>query len=121
MRSIVPSFSWLAILFFCISIVNLSAQSPTITSFTTAASLATAVGNFSITATPYPSVQQGAKLVGIGAVGIPCQGQSVAVSSYGNTAIVGGFSGNGYAGAAWVYTRSGASRTQRRDGFFNVV
>ena len=61
MRSIVPAFSWLTIFFFCISIVNLSAQAPTITSFTTAAGLATAVGNFSITATPYPSVQQGAK------------------------------------------------------------
>jgi hypothetical protein len=50
--------------------------------------------------------QQGSKLVGSGAVGAAEQGYSVAVSADGNTAIVGGFGDNSYAGAAWVYTRA---------------
>jgi hypothetical protein len=40
-------------------------------------------------------VQQGNKLVGIGGVGQQYQGTSVAVSSDGNTAIVGGRRDNG--------------------------
>ena len=54
--------------------------------------------------------QQGPKLVGTGAVGAADQGQSVALSADGNTAIVGGYGdnplGNGAVGAAWVFTRS---------------
>ena len=50
--------------------------------------------------------QQGSKLVGTGAVGAADQGYSVAISSDGNTAIVGGPIDNSYAGAAWVFTRS---------------
>jgi hypothetical protein len=50
--------------------------------------------------------QQGSKLVGTGAVGSAYQGQSVALSADGNTAIVGG-SGDNFVGAAWVFTRSG--------------
>ncbi|MFI5165188.1 MAG: WD40 repeat domain-containing protein [Thermoanaerobaculales bacterium] len=47
--------------------------------------------------------QQGNKLVGTGAVGTAEQGSSVAISADGNTAIVGGWSDNSYAGAAWVF------------------
>ena len=63
--------------------------------------------------------QQGSKLVGAGTsvIGIVAvgasQGSSVALSSDGNTAIVGGpFDGSGV-GAAWVYTRSGGVWTQQ--------
>jgi hypothetical protein len=49
--------------------------------------------------------QQGAKLVGAGAVGGAYQGSSVALSADGITAIVGGYGDNGFAGAAWVYTQ----------------
>jgi hypothetical protein len=57
--------------------------------------------------------QQGAKLVGTGAVGAAEQGESVALSADGNTAAVGGFADNANAGAAWVYTRSGGVWTQQ--------
>jgi hypothetical protein len=51
--------------------------------------------------------QEGSKLVGTGAVGgASFQGVSVALSADGNTAIVGGFGDNSYAGATWVFTRS---------------
>jgi hypothetical protein len=50
--------------------------------------------------------QQGAKLVGTGAVGASYQGAGVALSADGNTAIVGGYGDNSAVGAAWVYTRS---------------
>jgi hypothetical protein len=61
--------------------------------------------------------QQGNKLVGTGAVGIPGQGSSVALSADGKTAIVGGPGDNPICvpscgspvGAAWVFTRSPAS------------
>ena len=66
--------------------------------------------------------QQGRKLVGSGAAGGGHQGTSVAVSSDGNTAIIGGPSDNpwdrsvpfglGPAGAAWVFTRNGGVWTQ---------
>ena len=61
-----------------------------------------------------PFVQQGAKLVGTGAAaGDANQGGSVALSSDGNTALVGaGVDDNG-AGAAWVFTRSGRRWTQQ--------
>ena len=57
--------------------------------------------------------QQGSKLVGTGAVGQGFQGISVALSGDGNMAIVGGSGDNNDAGAAWVYTRSGAVWTQQ--------
>src|SRR6202795_440519 len=57
--------------------------------------------------------QQGPKLVGTGAVGFSEQGQSVALSGDGNTAIVGGWTDNTYTGAAWVFTRSGGVWTQQ--------
>src|SRR5258706_5567272 len=58
--------------------------------------------------------QQGPKLVGTGAVVPPAQqGKSVSVSADGNTAILGGPGDNSDAGAAWVWTRSGAVWTQQ--------
>src|ERR1700691_5444956 len=58
-------------------------------------------------------VQQGAKLVGSGAVGIAEQGGSVALSPDGSTAIVGAVADNSGAGAAWLYTQSGGVWTQQ--------
>src|SRR5580700_8789361 len=64
--------------------------------------------------------QQGAKLVGTGAVGLGVEeGYSVALSSDGNTAIVGGpddnpgAGNNSGTGAAWVFTRSNGVWTQQ--------
>ncbi|MBZ5624158.1 MAG: IPT/TIG domain-containing protein [Acidobacteriia bacterium] len=58
--------------------------------------------------------QQGSKLVGTGAAGPSVlQGESVALSADGNTAIVGGDGDNGNAGAAWMFTRSGGVWTQQ--------
>ncbi len=57
--------------------------------------------------------QQGSKLVGTGAAGAARQGISVAVSADGNTSIVGGFSDNNWAGAAWVFTRNGRAWSQQ--------
>ena len=56
--------------------------------------------------------QQGPKLVGTGAVGPAIQGCSVSLSADGNTAIV-GIDDSTDAGAAWVWTRSGAIWTQQ--------
>ncbi len=56
--------------------------------------------------------QQGAKLVGTGATGNAWQGSAVAVSTDGNTAIVGGYLDNAHAGAAWIFTRTGGAWTQ---------
>jgi hypothetical protein len=56
--------------------------------------------------------QQGLKLVGTGAVGAALQGSAVALSADGNTAIVGGYGDNSFAGAVWVFTRSGSVWTQ---------
>ncbi|PWU02794.1 MAG: hypothetical protein C5B51_20200, partial [Terriglobia bacterium] len=57
--------------------------------------------------------QQGSKLVGTGASGLPGQGGSVALSEDGNTALVGGGNDNANAGAVWVFTRSGDLWTQQ--------
>ncbi len=57
--------------------------------------------------------QQGPKLVGTGVVGLSEQGSSVAISSDGNTAVVGGIKDNSFAGAVWVFTRSGGVWTQQ--------
>jgi len=50
-----------------------------------------------------------ARLTGGGEVGEGTFGASVALSSDGNTALVGGGSEEGGAGAAWVFTRTGAT------------
>jgi hypothetical protein len=57
--------------------------------------------------------QQGAKLVGTGAVGNAGQGASVALSGDGNTALIGGPADNQYLGSAWVFTRSGSTWSQQ--------
>ncbi len=57
--------------------------------------------------------QQGAKLVGAGAVGAAQQGWSVAISADGNTAIVGGNNDSSGVGAAWVFARSGGVWSQQ--------
>jgi uncharacterized protein YdbL (DUF1318 family) len=57
--------------------------------------------------------QQGNKLTGFASVGSANQGNSVALSADGNTAIVGGPMDNGGAGAAWVWTRSGGVWAQQ--------
>lgn len=58
-------------------------------------------------------VQEG-KLVGTGAVGSGAgQGEAVAISADGNTAIVGGPGDNEHLGAAWVFTRSGGVWAQQ--------
>jgi hypothetical protein len=56
--------------------------------------------------------QQGNKLVGTGASGNAFQGNSVALSADGNTAMLGGPRDNSSAGAAWVFARSGGVWTQ---------
>ena len=57
--------------------------------------------------------QQGSKLVGTGAVGGAQQGYSVSLSADGNTAVLGGYEDNTFAGAVWVFTRSGGVWTQQ--------
>jgi hypothetical protein len=57
--------------------------------------------------------QQGSKLVGTGSAGYySMQGTSVALSSDGNTALVGGTHDSSSIGATWVFTRSGGVWTQ---------
>ena len=60
--------------------------------------------------------QQGNKLVGSGAVNTPFlsgeQGYSVALAADGNTALIGGPDDNDFAGAAWIFTRTGGAWTQ---------
>jgi len=72
--------------------------------------------NFTVTATKYPSVQQGGKLVGTGAISSTHevdQGWSVSISADGNTAIVGGPYDNNKVGAVWIYTRNNGTWTQQ--------
>ena len=57
--------------------------------------------------------QEGNKLVGAGFVGTACQGVSVALSSDGNTAIIGGSVDNADTGAAWIFTRIGGAWKQQ--------
>jgi hypothetical protein len=57
--------------------------------------------------------QQGPKLTGGEEVGAGNFGDSVALSSDGNTAFVGGSNDNHETGAAWVFTRSGSSWSQQ--------
>jgi hypothetical protein len=59
--------------------------------------------------------RQGPKLVGSGSVGQSYQGFALALSTDGNTAIVGGGGDNGGRGAAWVFTRSNGVWVQQGD------
>ena len=60
-----------------------------------------------------PFLQQGSKLTGGEEEGNGELGYSVALSSEGNTALIGGPDDNGEVGAAWVFTRSGSTWTQQ--------
>ncbi len=75
-------------------------------SISTALKTTTSTNDFVITTAEIPTIQQGDKLVGNGVVGISSQGNAVAVSADGNTAIVGGYTDNSYQGAVWVYSRT---------------
>ena len=57
--------------------------------------------------------QQGSKLTGSGESGPGYFGSSVALSSDGNTALIGGPYDNAGAGAAWAFTRSGSTWAQQ--------
>jgi FG-GAP-like repeat len=57
--------------------------------------------------------QQGPKLVGTGSNSSANQGTSVALSSDGNTAILGGPFNGTQTGAAWIFTRTNGSWTQQ--------
>ena len=82
-------------------------------SVTTAGGTSNSSSNFTVTPTSFPSVQQGAKLVGLGSAGFKFQGISVAISADGNTAIVGGGRDTFSTTVAWIYTRSGGMWTQQ--------
>src|SRR5271166_3506862 len=56
--------------------------------------------------------QQGSKLTGGGETGAGQFGYAVALSSDGNTALIGGGADNTNVGAAWTFTRSGSTWTQ---------
>jgi PKD repeat protein len=56
--------------------------------------------------------QQGPALTSKGEIGTGEFGTSVALSADGNTALIGAPDDYGYAGAAWVFTRAGATWTQ---------
>ncbi len=60
-----------------------------------------------------PLIQQGEKLTGSGEIGKGFFGYHLALSSDGNTALIGGERDTGYVGAAWVFTRSGSTWTQQ--------
>ena len=55
----------------------------------------------------------GGKLSGTGGTGTPEQGGSVTLSADGNTLLVGGMLDGGGPGAAWVFTRTGATWSQQ--------
>ncbi len=82
-------------------------------SVTTAKGTAVSISNFKVIRTPYPSLQQGNKLAGTGAMGNAGQGISVSISADGNTEIMGGYLDNNDAGAAWIYNRSNGVWSQQ--------
>ena len=57
--------------------------------------------------------QQGTTIVGSDAIGTAANGTNVSLSADGNTAMMGSVSDNGNRGAAWVFTRSGNTYTQK--------
>ncbi len=65
--------------------------------------------------------QHGGKLVGTGAAGAAFQGSSVALSSNGTTAIVGGSGDANGVGAAWVFTRSGSIWSQQGNKLVGTI
>ena len=75
--------------------------------------LAKSASKFTVLNTPFPIAQQGTKLAASDGLVTPSQGWSVALSADGKTALVGGYSDNSFAGATWVYTRSGNTWSQQ--------
>ena len=61
-------------------------------------------------------IQQGVKIIGTGTVGTSGFGSSVALSTDGNTAIVGGSNDNDGIGALWVFSRSVIDSTWKAQG-----
>ena len=85
-----------------------------IISVTTSGGTTNSSSNFTITASLPPSEQIGSKMVGTGTVGNNSQqGNSIAVSADGNTAVVGGTFDDGNVGATWVFIRSGGVWSQQ--------
>ena len=82
-------------------------------SLTTTLGTSVAVNNFTVVSSSYPSLQQGNKMIGTGAVGNAHQGNAVAISADGNTAVVGGNYDNSQQGAVWIYARSKGVWTQQ--------
>jgi hypothetical protein len=80
---------------------------------TTATGTGTSAGVFTVTATPYPNLQQGGKLTGSGLTGNSQLGLSAAVSADGNTAVIGAPQDNSAAGAVWVFVRNGTTWSQQ--------
>src|SRR5207253_2945598 len=54
-----------------------------------------------------------AKVTGGGEIGRGGFGESAALSSDGNTALIGGITDNSFVGAAWVFTRLGSTWTEQ--------
>jgi hypothetical protein len=63
-------------------------------------------GNFTVTPSLIPTVQQGSKLIGTDNTVNSWQGWSVFLSADGNTAIIRGYSDDYNTGAAWVYLKN---------------
>ncbi len=80
---------------------------------TTNSGSATSTGSFTVSGTPIPQIQQGTKKTGAGSAPLSLQGQSVAVSADGNTAVVGAPNDNSNRGGAWIFVRSGNTWTQQ--------
>ena len=75
-------------------------------SITTPLKTEISTNDFVITTAEIPTLQQGNKLVGSGVVGVSSQGNAVAVSADGKTAIVGGYTDNSYQGAVWIFSKT---------------
>ena len=75
----------------------------------------TTSSNFTVKPTLYADQQQGAKLAGTASVDTSMQGRSVAISSDGNTAVVGAPGDSNGTGAIWIYTRANNIWTQQGD------
>ena len=58
------------------------------------------------------STQQGVKLIGTGFSGAADEGYALALSSDGNTALIGGYNDNAGVGGFWIFNRSGTTWTQ---------
>lgn len=82
-------------------------------SLSTNGGTADAAGEFRVLETPYPTTQQGNKLIGTNIVGNAQFGYSIAVSADGNTAAIGAINDNTNIGGVWIYTRSGNVWTQQ--------